>query len=63
VRALKTLLKLSLWLALIAGVAIGLVMPSSYMYTAANLPNQIDSESDVELHLRQSIESDRKSVV
>jgi membrane carboxypeptidase/penicillin-binding protein len=62
VRALKTLLKLSLWLALIAGVAIGLVMPSSYMYTAANLPNQVDSESDVELHLRQSIESERQSV-
>jgi len=62
VRALKTLIKLTLWLTLISAVAFGIVAPSIYMYTAANLPNQIESEADVEMHLRQSIESERQSV-
>jgi membrane carboxypeptidase/penicillin-binding protein len=62
VRALKTLLKLAIWLTLIVGVSVGIILPGMYMYTAANLPNQIESEADVEMHLRQSIESERQSV-
>lgn len=61
-RALKTLIKLTLWLVILVVVTFGLVFPGTYLYTAANLPNQLESEADVEIHLRQSIESERQSL-
>lgn len=61
-RSLITIFKLMLWMALIVVVAVGAIIPGTYLYTNASLPNQIDSESDVELHLRQSIESERQSL-
>jgi membrane carboxypeptidase/penicillin-binding protein len=64
VRALKTFFKLSLWLFILAAIGIGIIAPSTWMYAANTLPNdlQLESESDVETHLRQSIESDRQSL-
>ncbi len=61
-RALKTVVKLFLWLALLTIITVGVLVPGTWMYTAANLPNEIESENDVEIHLRQSIESERQSV-
>lgn len=61
-RALKTVIKLIMWLTLLTVVTMGVLVPGTWLYTAANLPNQIESESDVEIHLRQSIESERQSV-
>ena len=61
-RALKTLIKLTLWLALLSAITVGILVPGTWMYTASNLQNQIESENDVEIHLRQSIESERQSV-
>jgi membrane carboxypeptidase/penicillin-binding protein len=62
VRALKTLIKLSMTLILLGGITAGVLIPGTWLYTAANLPNQIESEADVEIHLRQSIESERQSI-
>lgn len=62
-RALKTLFKLTLWLTLLGAITFGVVVPGTWLYTAANLQNQIESENDVEIHLRQSIESERNSVM
>lgn len=45
---------------LLAGV-VGLVLPAWWLYVASSLPNQIDSQLDVETHLRQSVESERQS--
>lgn len=63
-RALTTLFKLTLWLTLLGIVTVGIIVPATWMYTAANFPDDmtIESESDVETHLRQSIESERQSV-
>ena len=61
-RALKTVIKLILWLSLLTVITVGVLVPGTWMYTAANLQNQIESENDVEIHLRQSIESERQSV-
>lgn len=46
----------------LVGIAVGVVGPAIWLYTLANLPNAIDSELDIETHLRQSIESERQSV-
>jgi membrane carboxypeptidase/penicillin-binding protein len=62
VRALKTLIKLILWTAILVGVTFGVVLPGLYLWTASNLPNQLESGGDIEIHLRQSIESERQSV-
>ena len=40
-RALKTLVKLILWLSLLFGITVGVLVPFTWMYTAANLQNQI----------------------
>lgn len=62
-RALKTLVKLSLWLTLMFAITVGVLAPATWLYTASNMQNQLESESDVEIHLRQSIESERQSVM
>lgn len=46
----------------LVGIAVGVVGPAIWLYTLSNLPNAIDSELDIETHLRQSIESERQSV-
>ncbi len=61
-RALKTLIKLTAISVVLLLITFGVLFPGTYMYTAANLPNQVESENDVEIHLRQSIESERQSV-
>jgi membrane carboxypeptidase/penicillin-binding protein len=63
VRALKTLVKLTLWLTLLFAITVGVLLPATWLYTANSLQNQIESENDVEIHLRQSIESERQSVM
>lgn len=55
-------LKAVLFFAVLAVFAAGLLVPATWLYTLSNLPNAIDSELDVETHLRQSIESERQSV-
>jgi membrane carboxypeptidase/penicillin-binding protein len=62
VRALKTVIKLVMTLTLLVAITGGVLVPATWLYTAANLPNQIESESDIEIHLRQSIESERQSI-
>ncbi len=62
VRALKTVVKLMLFISLLGGVTVFILVPGTWLYTAANLPNQLEGESDVEIHLRQSIESERQSL-
>lgn len=61
-RALKTLFKVTLLLVLLVGFTGGVLIPLTWMYVASNLPNTLESELDVETHLRQSIESERQSV-
>ncbi len=61
-RALKTFIKLTLWLGLLLVITVGVLLPGTYLYTANTLPNQIESEADIEVHLRQSIESERQSL-
>jgi hypothetical protein len=58
VRSLKGFLLLGV----LAVIAITVLVPATWMYTLSNLPNAIDSELDVETHLRQSIESERQSI-
>jgi hypothetical protein len=58
VRSLKGLVVLVVVLA----VAVGVFGPAAWLYTAATLPNALESALDVETHLRQSIESERQSV-
>ncbi|MDP2271553.1 MAG: transglycosylase domain-containing protein [Archangium sp.] len=62
-RALKTLVKLTLWLSLMTLITVGVLVPATWLYTASNLQNQLESENDVEIHLRQSIESERQSLM
>lgn len=63
-RALTTLFKLILWLTLILVITVGIILPATWSYTAANFPNEIslESEADIETYLRQSIESERQSL-
>lgn len=61
-RALKTLIKLTTFLLILGLITTFVVIPGTWLYTAANLPNTLESESDIETHLRQSIESDRQSL-
>lgn len=61
-RALKTVIKMFVFFALLCVVSTAVLVPSAWLYTAANLPNQLEGESDVETHLRQSIESERQSI-
>jgi hypothetical protein len=49
-------------LALLVVMALGVIIPGAWLYTLSNLPNAIDSALDIEMHLRQSIESERQSV-
>ena len=62
-RALITLFKLTLWLSLLTIITVGVLVPGTWLYTAGNLPNTVESENDIEIHLRQSIESERQSVM
>lgn len=48
--------------AMLIFIAAVILLPSTWLYTAANLPNTIEGELDIETHLRQSIESERQSV-
>jgi len=58
VRSLKGVL----FFLVLAVFAVGVLVPATWLYTLSNLPNAIDSEMDVETHLRQSVESERQSV-
>ena len=49
------------WIALFLVGLAGVVIPSIYLYTASKLP-QLESENDLETHLRHSIEGERLSV-
>lgn len=60
-RALKTLIKLTLFVTLLVTVTVFILVPAVWLRTAANLPNEIESANDIEMHLRQSIESERQS--
>lgn len=60
-RALKTLIKLTLFLTILAAITVFIVVPAVWLRTAANLPNEIESAADIEMHLRQRIESERQS--
>ncbi len=40
-RALITLFKLILWLTLLTAITLGVLVPGTWLYTAANLPNSI----------------------
>jgi membrane carboxypeptidase/penicillin-binding protein len=59
-RALKTLKGLFFIFA-ICFAAVSIIIPASWLYTAQTLPIPIESASDIELHLRHSIESERQS--
>lgn len=61
-RSLKTLFKILVGTTLLLLATAFIVIPSVYLYVNARLPNQIESEADIELHLRQSIESERRSI-
>ncbi len=61
-RALKTLFKVTLFVVLLVGVTGGVLVPMTWLYVANNLPNALESELDLETHLRQSIESERQSI-
>lgn len=61
-RALKTLLKMFASFVLLAAITVFVIVPATWLYTASRLPNSLESESDIETHLRQSIESDRQSL-
>lgn len=54
-RGLKALVAL----VLLTAVALVVILPVVWLYTASTLPNAIESAMDVETHLRQSIESER----
>lgn len=54
-------MKILLWLVLFLIAVAGIVLPGIYFHTASKLP-QIDSEFEVELLLRNSIEGQRKSL-
>jgi hypothetical protein len=58
VRSLKGVL----FFFVLAAFAVGVLVPATWLYTLSNLPNAIDSELDVETHLRQSVESERQSI-
>ncbi len=62
VRALKTFIKLTLFLAVLAAITVFIVVPVVWLNTAANLPTEIESANDIEMHLRQTIESERQSI-
>ncbi|MBL8918868.1 MAG: transglycosylase domain-containing protein [Myxococcaceae bacterium] len=57
-RALRSLIFISLILTAI----LAMLGSGWWLYTASQLPNQIESEMDLETFLRQSIESDRQSI-
>ncbi len=61
-RSLKTIVRLAMFLTLLGAITVLVVVPGSWLYIASTLPNGLESASDLELHLRQSIESDRQSV-
>ena len=56
-----TLIKLTLFVTLLVTVTVFILVPAVWLRTAANLPNEIESANDIEMHLRQSIESERQS--
>ncbi len=43
-------------------IGAGILLPATWLYVAASLPNQLDGQLDIETHLRQSIESERHSM-
>lgn len=55
-------LKAFVVMGVLAVMAVAVIVPGAWLYTLGNLPNALDSELDVETHLRQSIESERQSV-
>jgi hypothetical protein len=62
VRALKTLIRLTMFVLLLAAITVFIVVPAVWLNAASTLPNEIESARDVEIHLRQSIESERQSL-
>jgi len=62
VRALKTFIKLTLFLTLLAAITVFIVVPAVWLNAASNLPVEIESANDIEMHLRQTIESERQSL-
>ncbi len=61
-RTLKNVVRFFLWVVLIVVILGGVFVPGIYVYTVATLPVQIDTAYDIELQLRQIIESDRQSL-
>jgi hypothetical protein len=58
-RALKAL-KALFFIFFLCAVSASLIIPASWFFTAEHLPYPIESAADIELHLRQSIESERQ---
>lgn len=61
-RALKTLLKMTVLAFVLVLVLVGMVAPAVWLYTVKTLPNPIESAQDIEMHLRHSIESERHGI-
>ena len=51
-----------LWIVFVLALIASLLVPGVWFYTAAHLPNSLESAADIELHLRKSIESERQSI-
>jgi hypothetical protein len=58
VRALRAIV----WLSVVVFIFMGLAIPAIWLRTAATLPVPIESGSDIETHIRQSVESERYSM-
>lgn len=56
-RGLKSLV----WLSLVFFGSVAVILPAAWFYTVSKLPNAVESEADIELALRQSIESERQA--
>lgn len=52
-------LRALIWLTVLGAAIVAVVMPVVWIYTGNTLPNALESAADIELHLRQSIESER----
>jgi len=54
-------LKGIIWVVAVIAIAVAIIIPGTWLWTASSLPNPIESEFDIETALRQSIESERQS--
>lgn len=57
-----TLLRLLLALVVLSLLILGVVLPGMYLFIESGLPVQIDDAHDIEVNLRQTIESERQGV-